>query len=150
MTISVTVEAEGWHNLGDIEALVVRAIEAVPDVKPCSIDVLLTDDVEIRQLNLDFRKIDKPTNVLSFPAPEMPVPTGEVAHLGDMVLAYETVVREAAAAGKSMDQHTTHLVVHAMLHLLGYDHETDAEAEAMEQQERDILAKLGIADPYLT
>ncbi len=150
MTISVTVETEGWHSFGDIEALVVRAVEAVPNVKACSIDVLLTDDSEIRRLNLEFRKQDKATNVLSFPAPNMPTPKGEVAHLGDMVLAYETVMHEAAAAGKSVDHHTTHLVVHAMLHLLGYDHETDAQAETMEQQERDILARLGIADPYLT
>ena len=150
MTISVTVEARGWRDLGDIEALVVRAVEAVPNVKACSIDVLLTDDAEIRRLNLEFRKQDKATNVLSFPAPNMPIPKGEVAHLGDMVLAYETVVREATTAGKPIEHHVSHLVVHAMLHLLGYDHETDAEAEVMEQQERDILARLGIADPYLT
>ncbi len=150
MTISVTVETKEWHGLGDIEALVERAVEAVPEVEACSIDVLLTDDTEIRRLNLEFRKQDKATNVLSFPAPNMPVPQGEVAHLGDVVLAYETVLHEAAAAGKSVEHHVTHLVVHAMLHLLGYDHETDAEAEVMEQQERDILARLGIADPYLT
>ncbi len=150
MTISVTVEAEGWHNLGDIEALVMQAVAAVPHVNACSIDVLLTDDAEIRRLNLEFRKQDKATNVLSFPAPKLPVPQGEVAHLGDLVLACETVVQEATDAGKPVDHHVTHLVVHAMLHLLGYDHETDAEAEEMEQQERVILAKLGIADPYLT
>ena len=136
--------------MGDIEVVVMRAIEAVPHDLPCSIDVVLTDDAEIRRLNLEFRKHDKATNVLSFPAAKMPVPKGEAAHLGDVVLAYETVVQEALDAGKSVEHHVTHLVVHAMLHLLGYDHETDAEALVMEQQEREFLAKLGIADPYMT
>jgi probable rRNA maturation factor len=150
MTTTVIVEAEAWNGLSDVEGLVIRAVNAAFVGKPCNVDVMLTDDQEIRGLNLQFRKNDKATNVLSFPAALMPVPEGEMAHLGDIVLAYETVAREASEAGKSIEHHTSHLVIHAMLHLLGYDHETDEEAEAMEQQERDILARLGIADPYLT
>jgi probable rRNA maturation factor len=150
MTTTVIVEAEAWNGLPNVEDLVVLAVNAVFVGKPCSVEVLLTDDQEIRGLNLQFRNKDKATNVLSFPAALMPVPKGEMAHLGDIVLAYETVVREASEAGKSIEHHSSHLVIHAMLHLLGYDHENDAQAEIMEQQERDILARLGIADPYLT
>jgi probable rRNA maturation factor len=148
MTTHVIVEDERWQALGDVEALVQKAISAIFIGKPCTVDVLLTTDDEIRVLNRDFRKKDTPTNVLSFPAALMPVPPGEMAHLGDIVLAYETVAREAEAAHKPLSHHVTHLVVHGTLHLLGHDHEDDAEAEKMEQQERDILAGLGLADPY--
>ena len=150
MTTSVTVEADGWNAVTDVHGLVTQAVDAVFVGKPCTVDVLLTDDAEIRRLNRDFRKQDKATNVLSFPTSLMPVPPGEMAHLGDIVLAHETVAREAAEAGKTIADHTSHLLVHAMLHLLGYDHENDVDAEIMEQKEREILARLGIADPYLT
>jgi probable rRNA maturation factor len=148
MTTEVLVEADGWKVLGDVDALVRRAVASVFIGKPCTVSVLLSDDAEIRRLNREFRKKDKPTNVLSFPASLMPTPPGEMAHLGDIVLAYETVAREAEETHKALADHVTHLVIHATLHLLGYDHETDAEAEKMEQKERDILAGLGIADPY--
>jgi probable rRNA maturation factor len=148
MTTEVLVEADGWRALGDVDALVQRAVAAAFVGKPCSVTVLLSDDAEIQRLNREFRNKDKPTNVLSFPASLMPVPPGEMAHLGDIVLAYETVAREAAEANKTLADHVTHLVIHATLHLLGHDHATDADAESMEQKERDILAGLGIADPY--
>jgi probable rRNA maturation factor len=145
MTTTVVVEDGRW---GDLEALCVAAVKAAFTGKPCTVDILLTSDAEIQKLNKQFRNKDKPTNVLSFPASLMPVPPGEMAHLGDIVLAYETVVREAEADNKSLAHHVTHLIVHGTLHLLGHDHETDAEAERMEARERDILARLGIQDPY--
>ena len=148
MTTSVLVEDEAWRVLPDAEGVVLRAVAAAFTGKPCTVDVLLGNDADIQKLNRDFRKNDKPTNVLSFPAALMPVPPGEMAHLGDIVLAFETVAREAHVEKKSLSDHVTHLVVHGTLHLLGFDHETEAEAEVMENRERDILAKLGIADPY--
>lgn len=107
-----------------------------------SLTIALADDRAVRALNSRDRKKDKPTNVLSYPS-------GERAFLGDVVLARQTVWREAKAQKKSPADHMTHLVVHGVLHLLGYDHETsDADAERMEALERRVLAKLGIADPY--
>jgi probable rRNA maturation factor len=104
----------------------------------------------MRRLNASFRGKDKPTNVLSFPA--APPPPGmkgtESLFLGDLALGYETCAAEALAEGKSLRDHLSHLVVHGLLHLLGYDHETGVEAERMEGRERAILAALGIADPY--
>lgn len=103
--------------------------------------VLLADDAALRALNHRFRGLDKPTNVLSFPA-------GEVGHLGDIAIAFETARREAEEQEKPLADHLAHLVVHGVLHLLGRDHERPDEAEAMEQAERRVLAGLGIADPY--
>ena len=108
-----------------------------------AVTVLLTDDASIRDLNARFRGKDQPTNVLSFPAPETAAP-----HLGDIALAYGVCAREAEAQGKSLQHHLMHLTAHGVLHLLGYDHETDAEAEEMEGMERAILATLGVSDPY--
>ena len=105
--------------------------------------VLLTGDAEVHALNLRFRNKDNPTNVLSFPAPENPE-----GHLGDIALAYGVCVREAAEQGKTLAAHLQHLVAHGVLHLVGFDHETDAEAEDMEARERAILAGLGLPDPY--
>jgi probable rRNA maturation factor len=148
MRISIDVEDNRWRKLADVEAVVTGAIGAVLPGDSRSLDVVLTSDAEIRVINRQWRGQDKPTNVLSFPSPEMPVPVGEVAHLGDLVLAFETMEQEAALAGKPLAEHVTHLVVHGTLHLLGFDHVQDAEADAMEQKERDILAGLGLADPY--
>lgn len=107
----------------------------------------------MRGLNARFRGIDKATNVLSFPPPGSSQPHpgargGEPVSLGDIVIAFETTRAEAAAEGKEFDHHFAHLLVHGVLHLLGYDHHSDAEAEAMEARERAILLQLGIADPY--
>jgi probable rRNA maturation factor len=108
-----------------------------------SISVLLTDDATLADLNGRFLGKPKPTNVLSFPAPPNPE-----NHLGDIALAYGVCAREAAEQGKTLAQHLSHLTVHGVLHLLGYDHESDGEAEAMEVLERTVLEVLGVPDPY--
>jgi probable rRNA maturation factor len=143
--IEIEVEAEAWTGaLPDAEAVVERAAQAALGAVEGDIVVLLTDDAAVRALNGRFRDKDKPTNVLSFPAPENAFP-----HLGDIVLAFGVCATEAEAQGKTLADHLSHLVVHGVLHLLGRDHEDDAEAEEMEAEERDILAQIGVADPYL-
>jgi probable rRNA maturation factor len=116
---------------------------------PSSVElcVTLTDDAAIAKLNRRWREKAKATNVLSFPAPPPPAPDAP-RFLGDIVLAFETIEREAREEDKTLGAHLAHLTVHGILHLLGHDHETDAEAEAMEGLETRILATLGIADPY--
>ena len=143
-TIEVEVEADAWTDaLPEAETVVRRAATAALGTVAGDIVVLLTDDAAVRDLNARFRDKDRPTNVLSFPAPESAAP-----HLGDIVLAYGVCADEAAAQGKSLADHLSHLVVHGVLHLLGRDHEDDAEAEEMEAEEREILAGIGVADPY--
>ncbi|MET3837211.1 putative rRNA maturation factor [Brevundimonas sp. UYEF29] len=143
--IEIEIEAEAWTAaLPDTEAVVERAAQAALGAVKGDIVVLLTDDAAMRELNGRFRDKDKPTNVLSFPAPENAFP-----HLGDIVLAYGVCATEAEAQGKTLADHLSHLVVHGVLHLLGRDHEDDAEAEEMEAEEREILAQIGVADPYL-
>jgi probable rRNA maturation factor len=112
--------------------------------------ISLLDDAEQRQLNRDWRGVDAPTNVLAFPAwePGAEIPPGAPLLLGDVVLAFETVAREADEQGKPLSDHLSHLIVHGVLHLLGYDHATEAEAVAMESLETSILASLGVPDPY--
>jgi probable rRNA maturation factor len=110
--------------------------------------VVLADDATVRRLNRDYRGEDKPTNVLSFPLAGGPAAGDEAAPLGDVVLALETVLAEAKARGKRARDHTSHLVVHGVLHILGFDHQKDAPARRMEALETRILAGLGIADPY--
>ena len=112
------------------------------------LSLVLADDAEIRDLNRRWRGKDAPTNVLSFPAEaERPAPDAPLL-LGDVVLAFETVSREAAAQDKSLDRHVRHLIVHGVLHLLGYDHEVEPEALRMEALETEILGGLGVPDPY--
>lgn len=142
--IDIEIEAEAWTAaLPDVAAVAERAAAAALGAVAGDVVVLLTDDEAVRALNARFRNRDKPTNVLSFPAPENAAP-----HLGDIVLAYGVCATEAEAQGKSLPDHLSHLVVHGVLHLLGRDHEDDAEAEEMEAEEREILAELGVADPY--
>ncbi|WP_150285822.1 rRNA maturation RNase YbeY [Rhabdaerophilum calidifontis] len=146
--IEILVEAAGWRDHAGAEALVERAALAAlaGSARRGGVSVLLADDAALRGLNHAFRGKDQPTNVLSFPA--APVPGDPAPALGDIALAYETCAREAAAEGKSLDAHLAHLVVHGVLHLLGHDHMTEAEADAMEAAEIRILAGLGYADPY--
>ncbi len=114
------------------------------------IGISLADDAAQQRLNRDWRGIDRPTNVLAFPSwePGAPIAAEAPLLLGDVALAFETVAREAAAQGKPLADHLSHLVVHGVLHLLGYDHATEAEAVAMEALETTILASLGVPDPY--
>jgi probable rRNA maturation factor len=152
----VLVVADCWRSEPDAEAVIQRAIAAAAeaveaDVGEAELAVMLTDDSGIRTLNSNWRGIDKPTNVLSFPALQ-----GEGARkpgdaprmLGDIAIAYETTRREADAEGKLFEHHLSHLAIHGFLHLIGYDHENDADAEEMEALETEILEQLGIPDPY--
>jgi probable rRNA maturation factor len=147
--IEVEIEADAWlQALPDAVTLVRAAAQAAlaeaQGAEEGEVTVLLTDDAEQQGLNAQFRAKDKPTNVLSFPAPEFAAP-----HLGDVSLAFETCAREAEEQSKSLSDHLAHLVAHGVLHLLGWDHESDAEAEAMEALERKVMARLGVPDPYL-
>jgi probable rRNA maturation factor len=142
--IDIEIEDDGWKAVPDIEALVNAAAEAaLAGERGSAVTVLLTDDEAVRELNGRFRGKDKATNVLSFPAIENPE-----GFIGDIALAYGVCAREAAQQGKSLAHHLQHLVAHGVLHLVGYDHESDAEAEAMEALEREILSGLDVPDPY--
>jgi probable rRNA maturation factor len=152
----VLVVSDCWQSEPGAEAVIQRAIATAAemvdaDVGDAELAVMLTDDAGIRTLNLNWRGIDKPTNVLSFPA--LP-PTGENGPgdaprmLGDIAIAFETTRREADDEQKPFDHHLGHLAVHGFLHLIGHDHENDADAAQMETLEQEILAQLGIPDPY--
>ena len=146
--LDVLVEAAPWNQHRALRPLIRRAVEAAASelsTSAAELAILLTDDSAIRVLNRKWRGIDAPTNVLSFPAE---IPDGAPPLLGDIVLAYETVAREARRDGKPLAHHVAHLAVHGFLHLFGYDHERDSDAETMEQLERTILRRLDIADPY--
>ena len=137
------LDAAWAKALPGVERLVRKAARAALGTRVKSLTVALSDDRRVRTLNKRDRRKDKPTNVLSYPS-------GEKAFLGDVVLARQTVWREAREQKKSPADHVIHLVVHGTLHLLGHDHETsDADAERMEALERRILKRLGVADPYL-
>jgi probable rRNA maturation factor len=149
-SIDIVRESPLWEAEPDIDATLQRAIsEAVADVstKDGELAIVLTDDSRIRALNQAWRGLDKPTNVLSFPATARG-DQGAPALLGDIVIAYETSKREASAQGTAFLHHLAHLTVHGFLHLHGYDHEAEDEAETMERLERQILARLHVPDPY--
>ena len=139
----VLLDAAWAKALPGVERLVRKAARAALGTRVKSLTVALSDDRRVRALNKRDRRKDKPTNVLSYPS-------GEKAFLGDVVLARQTVWREAREQKKAPADHLAHLVVHGTLHLLGHDHETsDADAERMEALERRILKRLGIRDPYI-
>jgi len=149
--IDVVLDSGDWDAVAGAVALVHSAAAALADevdLSPSEACVALSDDAQVEALNTSFRGKAKPTNVLSFPAPQGADPGHARRFLGDIVLALETLQREAVEQGIPVEHHLQHLVVHGLLHLLGHDHERDAEADAMEALEVRILARLGIPDPY--
>ena len=153
LTADILVEAGEWGDPAALQALVDRAVAATAEradaeiLDGSEVSVVLTDDAAIRVLNRDHRGFDKPTNVLSFPQDD---PDAEAYGplLGDIVIARETVAREAVDGGLPFSHHLTHMIVHGFLHLVGYDHLEDDEADEMERLETAILAALDIPDPY--
>lgn len=153
--IDVVIESTLWDAVPDAEAAVTRALtEAALAIganqNGLSLALLLTDDTALRRLNAQWRGIDKPTNVLSFPsAPQIAGKSnGPTSFLGDIAIAYEITAHEAQLDGKPFLHHLAHLAVHGYLHLVGYDHERDSDAETMEQLECVILQRLGMPDPH--
>ena len=151
LCIETSVEYAGWSALDHLDSLVAESLQSALEesgdelVDGVEVSLLFCDDARIRELNRDFRGQDKPTNVLSFPSPDPP----ETARfIGDIAVACQTVAREAQEQGKTLEQHCRHMIVHGFLHLLGYDHEDEAEAEAMEAMEIRILRRLGVDNPY--
>lgn len=148
---AVVILHDGWRDLDGAPRVVHDAVNAAiafaPELAGAEIAIALSSDDGVRQLNAQFRGQDKPTNVLSFPAAALPdTPGGDAS--GDIIIALETLLREAQAESKSPLDHLAHLTVHGLLHLAGYDHDDDAEAEDMEALERRILQTLSISDPY--
>jgi probable rRNA maturation factor len=164
--IDILIEEDRWEAVG-LDALAQAAFAATVDHQglgsdAVEISLLACDDARIAQLNGDFRAKPTPTNVLSWPTEDLaaanpgdlpnaptPEPDGSLA-LGDIAIAYETCHREAEALGKPISAHVTHLLVHGLLHLLGYDHIRDVDAELMQGIETEILGKMGLDDPYIT
>jgi len=166
-SIDIAVESRLWNDEPNAAAIVHDAITTAATVVRAlprasgEVSVVLTDDAAIRKLNREWRGLDKPTNVLSFPAAPHGAAAAQAAAvaqhgpggpplLGDIVIAYETTAREAVAETKLFAHHVAHLAVHGFLHLLGYDHDSDAEAEEMERLETRILARLDMPDPHNT
>lgn len=159
LDIQISVEVGEWPSEDALQSFCEGVLEKAaafiveqekqpfPDMPP-ELSLVFTDDASIREINAEWRNIDKPTNVLSFPA--FPVEPGKMPGpmLGDIILAQETIAREAADLGKPFDEHLTHLLVHGFLHLFGYDHIHAGDAERMEGLETRILADLGLSDPY--
>jgi probable rRNA maturation factor len=166
LDISFSLEAGDWEAVvTDVEQLVEAAARTAfeaaerPEIlgdAPAEMSLVLADDALVQTLNRDYRDKDKPTNVLSFALLDDLDDTDDVLAreqgmpilIGDVILAFETVQREAREQGKSVGDHLTHLVIHGVLHLLGYDHQSDPDADRMERLETSILARMGIADPY--
>jgi probable rRNA maturation factor len=145
MTLTILTHDDRWKGLAPTVKRAAEAALAKKRLKKVAVTFVLTNDAEVKNLNRDYRDKDKPTNVLSFP--DGSVDEG-VTLLGDVVLAYETIAREAAEQGKTLKAHLTHLTIHGVLHLLGYNHEAEDEANTMESLEITILSTLGIANPY--
>ena len=148
LAVDVVVAGGGWQDAGKLTAIARRTVAqaaATLSTKATELAIVLTDDSAIRALNRHWRGVDAATNVLSFPTGRA---GGERGLIGDIVLAYETVAAEARAEDKPFAHHLAHLAVHGFLHLLGYDHVRNKDAETMERVERDILQRLAIPDPY--
>ena len=149
MNLDISIDDRDWRTVPNIRGLARTAVSAVLPDDDVAIGLLFTSDARIAEINGQWRGKASPTNVLSFPVPAAtPVPAGEPRPLGDIVMAYGVISREALAQKKPLGHHVTHLIVHGVLHLLGYDHENDNEAGAMEAREIMILAGLGMENPY--
>ncbi len=153
MILSIAVEDSSWEEIPALEELIQKAVNASlanAQARHANSEAafLFTDDAAMAALNGKWRGKPSPTNVLSFPARNAPVPEGELKPLGDVVLAWGVVSREALEQGKTLPQHATHLIVHGFLHLLGHDHETDEEAASMQGLETQIMKGLGFPDPH--
>ncbi len=151
LSIDLRIADPRWEGLGDVEALAAHVLGLASARMETSgeIAILLTDDAEMHALNKQWRGIDKPTDVLSFPSDQPEIP-GQPQYLGDVAVGYETALRDAEAMHRPFDGHISHLLVHGFLHLLGYDHIEAQDAKIMEPLEADILAGLGWPDPYAT
>lgn len=159
IAIDIAVDSDQWQDIEAFEelaqktsAIVTRWLEERESIKfppvPMELSVLLTDDASIKEINSKWRRQDKATNVLSFPTKELDVGDTPLPLLGDVIFAYETILREAEELTKSFEEHLTHLFIHGFLHLLGYDHINDTDAEQMERIETGILLSIGLSDPY--
>ena len=154
LDLELEIVVEDWRRaVSDVDAIVRNAVcfawAAAGSEHGAELNVVLNDDSALRRLNMEHRGRHRSTNVLSFPMGEPMDPDGPV-HLGDIVLAFETVKKEAMRDGKSLEAHLSHLVVHGLLHLLGHDHAAEAEAAEMEGTEISILSELGYPDPYVS
>lgn len=163
LTIDSDVRAGDWSDIPNLDAVMTRALIAafaaeLPENPAAELSILLADNDTLQKLNNDYRSKEKPTNILSFAGVEpdeiedaiaFALRGGQAIPLGDLALSYSVLKAESAEQGKSVEDHLSHLLVHGMLHLLGYDHESDDDAEVMEDFEREILETLDIKDPYL-
>lgn len=162
LNLDIDIKDKSWHLHDGLREKIIKAISAViehfklgQNFLNIEVYISLSNNSEIKDLNLKYRNKDKTTNVLSFPSGEINLNNSpkikninEFLHLGDIMLSYEVVCQESSDQSKTFDEHLSHLVVHSMLHLLGFDHEQRKEAEAMEKIEIDILLSLGIKSPY--
>jgi probable rRNA maturation factor len=150
-TVDVLVRSRHWRKQPRAGIIVKNAISAAAKVAStprAELAIVLSDDSAIRALNRDWRGKNAPTNVLSFPAQAPGKSPRPSPYIGDIVIAYQTTAREAVAEGKPFKHHLAHLAVHGFLHLIGYDHETERDAQRMERLERAILARIAVPDPY--
>jgi probable rRNA maturation factor len=159
LAIDIAVDRDEWIDIQSIDVLanktsatVMNWLEAKEGINfpqiPMELSLLLTNDASIKEINSKWRRQDKATNVLSFPTKEIEVGETPLPLLGDIIFAHETILREAEELTKSFEEHLTHLFIHGFLHLLGYDHINDTDAEQMERIETGILLSIGLSDPY--
>jgi probable rRNA maturation factor len=153
LLVELAVDAGDWPPMTTLRRITREAASAAAAMVPGfpaagEVSVLFTNDARVAELNASWRGKDGPTNVLSFPAPPLPANAEATVSIGDIVFGFETVTKEAAEMHLTLADHISHLFVHGLLHLVGFDHDDDRKAAAMERLETAILAELGIADPY--